>query len=208
LTTDSTFDGADIFVYSYPTSFWATLTIDELAENMRATLVSNGVPNYRNIIFLSHSMGGLITRAFLLKNRLIADNTLFAYFLSTPTTGSQLASIARYATTNPQISQLRTMKAEDYLADLVRGWLSAWFNFPSYCAYEKRPTNGITLVVGMESASALCTKALDPIDTDHNDIAKPASLSSTSYITFKAAYAHMIITNSTSPSQSYECSIA
>jgi len=35
LTTDHTFDGADIFVYSYPTGFWATLSIDELAENMR-----------------------------------------------------------------------------------------------------------------------------------------------------------------------------
>jgi pimeloyl-ACP methyl ester carboxylesterase len=196
LTTDSTFDGADIFVYSYPTSFWATLTIDELAENMRATLVSNGVTNYRKIVFLSHSMGGLITRVFLLKNRSIAENTLLAYFLSTPTTGSQLASIARYATTNPQIYQLRTMNAEDYLADLVRGWLSAGFHFPSYCAYEKRPTKGITLVVGMESASALCTKALDPIDADHNDIAKPASQRSASYIAFKAAYADMRILDS------------
>jgi hypothetical protein len=35
LTMDHTFDGGDIFVYSYPTGFWAALSIDELAENMR-----------------------------------------------------------------------------------------------------------------------------------------------------------------------------
>src|SRR4051812_12794975 len=35
LSSDAVFDGADIFVYSYPTALWATLSPDELAENMR-----------------------------------------------------------------------------------------------------------------------------------------------------------------------------
>jgi triacylglycerol esterase/lipase EstA (alpha/beta hydrolase family) len=94
LTRDQTFDGADIFVYSYPTGFWATLSIDELAENMRAVLISDGLNAYRKLVFVSHSMGGLVTRAYLLKNRDIAGRTAFAYFFSTPTTGSQRASIA------------------------------------------------------------------------------------------------------------------
>src|SRR5258708_3802478 len=63
LTVDPAFDGADIFVYSYPTSMWATLSIDELAENMRLQLNANGVSNYRRIVFLAHSLGGLVTRA-------------------------------------------------------------------------------------------------------------------------------------------------
>jgi hypothetical protein len=138
-------------------------------------------------------MGGLVTRAFLLKNRPVADHTLFAYFLSTPTTGSQIASIARFVSSNPQIGLLRTMNAEDYLADLLRNWLSAGFKFPSYCAYERLPTNGLALVVGMESASALCTKPLDPIETDHISIAKPSSQNSPSYIAFKSAFADIRI---------------
>ena len=80
LTTDQTFDGADIFVYSYPTGFWATLSIDELAENMRSVLIADGVSNYQKIVFLSHSMGGLVTRAYLLKNRDVAEHTIFTYF--------------------------------------------------------------------------------------------------------------------------------
>jgi hypothetical protein len=189
LTTDHTFDGADIFVYSYPTGFWATLSIDELAENMRSVLVADGVSNYRKIVFLSHSMGGLVTRAYLLKNRNVADHTFFAYFFSTPTTGSQIASIAQYLSSNPQFAKMKSLNAEDYLADLLRQWLAAGFSFPSYCAYEKRATKGVSLVVNMGSAVALCTKAVHPIDADHIGIVKPTSQNSAPYIAFKAAYA-------------------
>jgi hypothetical protein len=189
LTTDHTFDGADIFVYSYPTGFWATLSIDELAENMRSVLVADGVSNYWKIVFLSHSMGGLVTRAYLLKNRNVADHTFFAYFFSTPTTGSQIASIAQYLSSNPQFAKMKSLNAEDSLADLLRQWLAAGFSFPSYCAYEKRATKGVSLVVNMGSAVALCTKAVDPIDADHIGIVKPTSQNSAPYIAFKAAYA-------------------
>ncbi len=189
LTEDHAFDGTDVFVYSYHTGLSATLSIDELAENMRAVLSVNGVNIYNKIIFISYSMGGLVTRAYLLKNREVADHTYFAYFLSTPTTGSQIASIVKLVSQNAQIVKLNSMNAEDYLADLMRQWLAAGFKFPSYCAYEKRATYGVFLVVNMGSAAALCTKPLDPIDADHIEIAKPKSELSTSYISFKAAYA-------------------
>jgi pimeloyl-ACP methyl ester carboxylesterase len=181
LTEDHAFDGADIFVYSYPTAFWATLSIDELAENMRSVLIADGVSNYQKIVFLSHSMGGLVTRAYLLKNRKVAEHTFFAYFFSTPTTGSQIASIAQYLSSNPQFTKMRSLNAEDYLADLSRQWLAASFSFPSYCAYEKRATKGVSLVVNMGSAIALCTKPVDPIDADHIGIVKPTSQNSASY---------------------------
>ena len=188
LTEDHTFDGADIYVYSYPTGLWATLSIDELAENMRADLKANGVSDYKKIIFISHSMGGLVTRSYLIKNQQVAAHTSFAYFFATPTTGAQIASFLQYMLSSAQIVKMKLMNAEDYLADLYRNWLAANFKFPSYCAYEKRRTSGI-LVVPMASAAALCTRALDPIDTDHIDVVKPDSQNSASYIAFKAAYA-------------------
>jgi pimeloyl-ACP methyl ester carboxylesterase len=189
LTKDHTFDGSDIFVYAYPTGLSATLSIDELAEDMRRTLSAKGVATYEKVVFLSHSMGGLVTRAYLLKNRDVAAHTSFAYFFSTPTTGSQFASILNFITNSPQISKLKSMKPDEYLADLLRQWLAARFNFPSYCAYEKRQTRGLALVVTMESAASLCTRALDPIDTDHIDIVKPDSQDASAYLAFKAAYA-------------------
>jgi triacylglycerol esterase/lipase EstA (alpha/beta hydrolase family) len=85
MISDTTFNTADVFVYSYPTALWATMSIDELAENMRLQFEANGVSRYKRVIFLTHSMGGLVTRAYLLKNRDIATRTAFAYFFSTPT---------------------------------------------------------------------------------------------------------------------------
>ena len=193
LTHDPTFDGVDIFVYSYNTGLRASSSIDELAENMRSVLLADAVSNYHKIVFLSHSMGGLVTRAYLLKNREVAGHTLFAYFFSTPTTGSEIASIAGYFANrfinSPQLNELHKLADDTYLADLLRNWLSADFRFPSYCAYEKRETMGVLLVVGMDSAVSLCTKAVDPIDADHFGIVRPSSQNSMSYIAFKAAYA-------------------
>jgi pimeloyl-ACP methyl ester carboxylesterase len=187
LTHDHSFDGSDIFVYSYPTGPWATLAIDELADNMRSVLDVNGVSKYSKIIFLSHSMGGVLTRAYLLRYRDIADKTAFAYFFATPTTGSEAASVLRWALKNPQIEELRSMNPEDYLANLMRQWLDANFSFPSYCAYERKPTDGVVFV-DMGSAAALCTRGLDPIDADHIEIVKPEDQNSPSYVAFKKAY--------------------
>lgn len=188
LSEDHTFDGADIYVLSYAAGLWATLSIDELAENMRADLIANGVSGYDRLIFISHSMGGLVTRAYLLKNQDVAAHTAFAYFFSAPTTGAEIASLAQYILSSPQIIKMKPMNADDYLADLYRQWLAAKFAFPSYCAYEKRPTSGI-LIVTMTSAAALCTRALDPIDTDHSNIVKPNNTNAATYTAFKAAYA-------------------
>jgi triacylglycerol esterase/lipase EstA (alpha/beta hydrolase family) len=109
LTKDPEFDKVDIFIYSYRTGPSATLTIDELAEDMRRTLTAKHVTAYKKIIFLSHSMGGLITRAYLLKNRATANRTAFAYFFSTPTSGSQIASIANLLLSSAQIAKMILM---------------------------------------------------------------------------------------------------
>ena len=188
LADDPAFDGIDIYTYSYASGLQAALSIDELAENMRATLQADEVSKHLHIIFLSHSMGGLVTRDFLLKNREVAAKTDFAYFYSTPTTGSQVASLLRFAASGQQLGKLQSMNSDDFLADQMRQWLSARFGFPSYCAYEKQKTFGLSLVVSMQSAAALCNRPLDPIDADHIGIVKPSGPLSMSYIAFKAAY--------------------
>jgi pimeloyl-ACP methyl ester carboxylesterase len=188
LSHDHSFDGSDIFVYSYPADLSTKLSIDDVVENMRAVLNVNRIPKYSRIIFLSHSMGGIVTRSYLLEYRDIAARTAFAYFFSTPTTGSEVPSMARWAFQSPQIEDLKLMGPDDYLARLMRLWQAASFSFPSYCAYEKKPTDGVMLVVDMASASALCTTVLDPIDADHGEIVKPDNQNSPSYVAFKSAY--------------------
>jgi hypothetical protein len=133
-------------------------------------------------------MGGLITRAYLLKNRDVAKRTKLIYFFSTPTSGSETASLARRISSNPQFRGMQPMKPADYVANLLRNWLAADFPIPSYCAYEKRRTYGLD-VVTLDSASNLCTKRLDPIDADHEDIVKPSGPDDVSHLALKTAYA-------------------
>ncbi|HEY3616384.1 MAG TPA: hypothetical protein VGK96_06190, partial [Candidatus Sulfotelmatobacter sp.] len=90
---------------------------DELADDVNVQLAVNKVSNYKNIIFISHSMGGLVTRAYLLKHREIATKVRFLFFLSTPTTGSEIASYAQLLLSNPQLAKMEINVAEEYLGD-------------------------------------------------------------------------------------------
>jgi pimeloyl-ACP methyl ester carboxylesterase len=187
ISKDPTFDGADIYVLQYPSKRNTTFSIDELSDSMRLRLRDAGIEDKKRIIFLAHSMGGLVARAYLLKYKDIAPHISFMYFLSTPTTGSQLASLVSLASSQPQLVDMKVDISNAYLGNLVRQWLAAGVEFPSYCAYEKRATFGIN-VVTFESGSALCNKALDPIDADHFSIAKPADQDADVYVAFRNAF--------------------
>jgi pimeloyl-ACP methyl ester carboxylesterase len=188
VAADDAFTGTDIYTYEYPTSFLnGPFSIDEIAESMRLYFDEDRITEYQNIIFVAHSMGGLATRAYLLKNQKVAAKTRLIYFYSTPTTGSEIASIAALASTNPQLAKMQPMKSADYLADLQRQWLAANFSIPSYCAYETQRTYGVN-VVTQASASNLCTRRLDPINADHLSIVKPSGNREPAYLAFKSAF--------------------
>ena len=91
LKHDSTFDKQDIYVFEYSTGLSSSFSIDELAENMRLVLTADHVFKHKKVFFLTHSMGGLVTRAFLLKYRDLAKQVAFIYFFATPTTGAAVA---------------------------------------------------------------------------------------------------------------------
>jgi pimeloyl-ACP methyl ester carboxylesterase len=205
LTKDPTFDGSSIYVYEYPTNLIKeTFSIDEIAENMRLRFEADGVTNHKEIVFLTHSMGGLAARAYLLKYQGVASRVRFIYFFSTPTTGAEVATLATLMSKNPQFGQMRPMQSADYLANLQRSWLDAEFPFPSYCAYEKQKAYGF-LIVTQASAASLCNKHLDPIDADHITIVKPAGVNDVSYVAFKAAFVqapHRTVTNDCFPGRS------
>ncbi|RZN10080.1 alpha/beta fold hydrolase, partial [Bradyrhizobium sp. Leo121] len=183
---DSAFNGASIYVHDYRTTLKTGLSINELAENLRLRLIDDGVIDHRELIFIAHSMGGLVTRQYLLKYRSIAAKTRFLFFLSTPTTGSELANLASIISRNPQFRDMRLMQSADYLANLQLDWFAANFGIPTYCAYETFDTYGIK-VVDQASASNLCTRGLDPIQADHISIAKPTRRTDDQYISFRNA---------------------
>ena len=196
LKEDNHFSKANIYVFEYPTpAVERSFSIDELADHMRLVLKSSEVLKHPEIIFLVHSMGGLVTRAFLLKYREYADKVGFIYFFATPTSGSPTATLAKIVSGNPQLGKMTPMKSDGYLANGQRQWLASpqLTQLPSYCAYEMKNTFGLK-VVEQQSATHLCNRPIDPIDRNHIDIVKPLGPNDTSYIAFKSAYMENIST--------------
>src|SRR4030095_1630068 len=142
-------------------------------------------------VFLAHSMGGLVTRSYLLKYRDVATRTAFAYFFATPTTGSEVANVAKVLLRIPSLGNMQIATSDGFLAEQFRSWMAARLSLPSFCAYEKRKTLGFE-VVGWVSAASLCNQRLDPIDEDHLEIVKPATENHPSYLAFQSAFQDVI----------------
>jgi pimeloyl-ACP methyl ester carboxylesterase len=191
LRDDPAFDGQNIYVYEYPSPILGrALSVDQLADNMRLVLSTDGVLKHQSITFVSHSMGGLITRAFILKYRqTVAPKIRLLYFFGTPTTGSPYATLAKLVSRNQQFGEMYPMSADtdSYLGVLQSNWLAANLGLKSYCGYETLPTYGLGIIVDRQSATNLCTERLDPIDADHIQIVKPSGSTSTSYRALKNA---------------------
>jgi pimeloyl-ACP methyl ester carboxylesterase len=193
---DPAFAGVDIWVHDFPSPLLhRTYTVDELADHLRKYLNNdNVVSNHQELVFVCHSMGGLVARAYLLKyrNDVPPDRVRMLYFFSTPTTGSDLANLGSLISSNPQLADMR--KLTTYDPHTLGIWESQWSSSPyaqrpiSYCAYELLPTHGV-LVVERESARALCNTRSDPIRRDHIAIVKPAdNVTDESYTAFRDAY--------------------
>ena len=166
----------DVFVYEYFTpKFGNANSIVGLADQLRGSLDDHRVfDDHQRVIFVSHSMGGLVVRQFLLNKRDRLAKIPMLYFYATPTNGSELTSSARQISDNPQLRGMVPLEGNDLLQSIQSGWLGwdAAKAIPTYCAYETLPTFGV-MVVSMSSATALCNEDLDPISANHIDIVKP-----------------------------------
>jgi pimeloyl-ACP methyl ester carboxylesterase len=190
LATDKAFDKANIATLDLPTSMWNRgPAIDELADMVRQALEADESIRGQKLVFVAHSMGGVVVRAFLSKYRNYASKTRMLYFLGVPTTGASIASIAQLVSKNSQFRSLEPMSNASFLATLQRTWLAApeLRSLPTFCAYELRPTMGL-MVVEQQSATNLCNEQLDPLDGDHSGIVKPSDVESRPHQALRAAF--------------------
>jgi triacylglycerol esterase/lipase EstA (alpha/beta hydrolase family) len=190
LKNDPTFNGYDIYIYEYNSpKLCESYSIDEVAEDMRRYLSEDKIfDEHQTVIFLTHSMGGLVARAYINKYRQnIEEKIGFVFFFSTPTTGSQVAKAAESLSKNSQLRQMAPLTDNDYLSSQQSTWLAANYRFSSYCAYETQDTYGIR-IVERQSGTNLCNKRLDPIVANHINIVKPEDTRAASYIAFKSAF--------------------
>ncbi len=189
LADDKTFKNTDVYVYSYSSPYLGpSYTIDELIENMRLNLDNDEVfQKHKQVVFLCHSMGGLVVRGFLKRYQARAASVPLIYFFSTPTSGSHIASLAKFLSKNPQLKGMLPANANDYVTFLQHDWRALPIHVNSRCAYETLDTYGIR-IVDEQSASALCDGPVDPVNSNHMDIVKPHDRSDVPYIAFREAF--------------------
>ena len=195
VASDDTFNGADIAVYGYPTDVLrGTYTIDDVATDLNRQLQSFQLRHtYENTIFVAHSMGGLVVRAYLLKHREEIELPKFIYFLGTPTNGSSIANLARLISSSPQVKGLVDFPDNLYLRSQSSQWQASALRteIKTYCAFEVLRTSGVK-VVPQASATALCNDRFEPIHENHIRMSKPKGLTSEAHISFRLAYAETI----------------
>lgn len=188
---DKIFDGWDIYVVGYPTPATKHApNIDELTEGLRRELHFEQIwTDYQQVVFVCHSMGGLVTRAFLLKYRDFADKVKMIYFFSTPSTGSQLSAFGAALSKNSQFRDMINIVDNTFISNQDSSWVASPFpnQIRSYCAYEVQPTFGQS-VVTRESATSLCVTRRDPINRNHMDIVKPSNATDEPYQAFVVAF--------------------
>lgn len=207
---DPAFGEFDIYVYEYPTGlFGECLAPSDLATNMRAHLKSASVfEDHEQVVFLAHSMGGLVVRTFLLRYRETMDKVPMLIFFSTPSAGSRKANWAhRLLPTCSQVEDLRTLDVNSFLKNQQSDWLSSGFQerTATYCAFETESSGG-SLTVERSSATLLCTKDPLALPMNHSEVVKPDSASDLAHIFVKNAVGDLRPTPKRTPPDPLESS--
>ena len=188
MAADDTFSKSDIYVVDYPSPKTGNMmSINDEVSHIMSHATSDGVFEHKEIVFLVHSLGGLITQRLLLTHRDIAAKTKFIYFFSTPEEGAQIAQIGHLFNDDPLLHQMFVGDNNVTLDDIERDWTNAKFEIPRYCAYERKPTHGV-VVVDRLSGTRLCNRDPIAIYANHNEIVEPCNIKNDSYIAFKNAY--------------------
>jgi tetratricopeptide (TPR) repeat protein len=203
LKQDDVFSGTSIYVHEYETdleSGLSNLNVDELSIRLKAQLDDAQVMQHGQLIFIAHSMGGLLARQFLLSYQEIADKTKFILFLSTPTTGAAIANVARLVSRDPNLAIIAGLKRYDFLAEKQRAWVNSRLaqKVHSYCGYETKETYYGPfhwLVVDETSATFLCMHGTFAVKADHFEIAKPADMSADQYVELRNIFKGEMLLN-------------
>lgn len=178
----------DIYTLGYPSSLfgkWEQKEMDlpERANNILELLAGKGIGS-RPIVFVAHSLGGLLVK-FLLRRaldsgdkdyELISNQTRMVFFLATPHKGASLAGIVDLIPgASKQVGSLANKSG--FLEDLnqfYRNFASKRSDLQTYVYYEKLKTNKAILVVDRDSADpGVSGVAPVPVDRDHAGICKP-----------------------------------
>jgi pimeloyl-ACP methyl ester carboxylesterase len=203
LRVDPHFSHSDVFVAEYPTpSSSGRYSTTQLAQRLWQQLKDNRVWDHREVVFIAHSLGGLITEEMLLNHPADAAKTRFVVSYATPHQGSFVASFAKIYDSDPLLTDLRDGNDNQFLINLEQHWRGspATARIHRYCAYEALDTaagEGVgrllrahSRVVPYYSATFGCDTDTAPqqIMADHIGIVKPTGRDQDAYKFFSTVY--------------------
>ncbi len=203
IQTDPHFQKSDVVVAEYPTpSMRGRLSSDQLSQMLWQKLKTQGVWEHREIVFVAHSLGGILTEEMLLSHPADAAHVRFIVSYATPHEGSFVANLARIYDSDPLLTDLKDGDDNSFLMDLEERWrgTQSMATIHRYCAVETLDTAagaGIgrylgarTRVVSYYSATYGCDTDTPPqrIAADHIDIVRPANRSSAAYTFLATVY--------------------
>ena len=169
---------ADMFAFGFTSDMLSggSLSVAEASKKLTQSLQFNGVLDYEKIIFVAHSMGGLVVLHNLIHEMSpdeLADKVPVVVLLGTPMEGAMIAKVADKIANNSALSDMFGVDKNKFLQQLSDDWKNRADKPTVICGYEKLATNGV-LVVGWGSANLLCSRAAPPMDgTSHLSMVKP-----------------------------------
>lgn len=175
-----------IYTYAYNTSLGSgSYSIDNAADVLQTLFELDGLARFRHIVFVCHSMGGIVARRFLVRRHYEYSNTNFSFFLvASPTQGSDfanwLAPIGKLLG-HAQVDALRVSQTNPWLASLnsdFAGIVQAR-HIRGRELVEDKPIFTMPGIFGKAIVSPLSAGGLfpDPLKipaSDHFSISKPS----------------------------------
>ena len=201
--TDSRFSYSDVEIAEYPTpAAHGKMSSMQLADILWNRLRQDHVWDHREVVFIAHSLGGILVEEMLLKHPAEAARVKFIVSYGTPHEGSSLARIASIYDKDPLLNDLSDASDNTFLTQLEDNWRghNTVNGIHRFCAYETQdtaPDNGIgrylkthARVVSYFSATYGCDVTTPPqaIDADHNQMIRPQNRNASAYDFFYRVY--------------------
>ncbi len=203
IRSDRRFAYSDVEVAEYPTpASNGKMSSVQLADVLWNQLEQKHVWEHREVVFVAHSLGGILVEEMLLRHPADAAKVRFIVSYGTPHEGSSIARMASIYDRDPLLNDLSDADSNAFLSQLENSWRGSESvnGIHRFCAFESedtRPDNAFgrylkthARVVSYFSATYGCDVTTPPqeIHADHLNMVKPLDRKSAAYDFFYRVY--------------------